>query len=102
MIFALICKDKPGSLELRLASRPAHLEYLNGLNDRGVLKFAGPLLGDDGKPAGSLVAIEAADRAAAEAIAAADPYAEAGLFASVEIHPWNWVFNAPETRQEAK
>ena len=102
MIFALICKDKPGSLDVRQASRPAHLDYLNGLNEAGKLKFAGPFLGDDGKPLGSLVAIEAADRAEAEAVAGADPYARAGLFASVEIHPWNWVFNAPEAKKEAK
>lgn len=98
MIFALICKDKPGALELRLASRPAHVDYLNALNAAGKLKFAGPFLGDDGKPVGSLVAVEAADRAGAEEIAAADPYAKAGLFDSVEIHPWNWVFNAPEAK----
>ncbi len=98
MIFALICKDRPGKLEVRLANRPAHLDYLTGLNEAGRLKFAGPLTGDDGKPLGSLVAVEADDRAAAEAIAAGDPYARAGLFESVEIHPWNWVFNAPEPK----
>ena len=102
MIFALICKDKPGGLEVRLANRPAHLDYLNGLNAKGVLKFAGPFLGDDGKPLGSLVTVEAESRAEADALAAADPYAQAGLFASVEIHPWNWVFNAPEKKAETK
>ena len=40
----------------------------------------------------------AAQAGAAEAIASGDPYAEAGLFESVEIHPWNWVFNAPEPK----
>ena len=49
----------------------------------------------DGKPNGSLVVIEAADAAAANALAAKDPYAMAGLFESVEIRPWNWVFNPP-------
>ena len=102
MIFTLICKDKPGSLDVRMASRPAHLDYLAALNEAGGLKFAGPLIGDDGKPFGSLVAVEAEDRAAAEAIAAGDPYAKAGLFASVEISQWNWVFNPPEEKSEAK
>jgi uncharacterized protein YciI len=100
MIFALICKDKPGSLDVRQANRPAHLDYLNGLNAKGALKFAGPFLGDDGKPLGSLVAVEAEDRAAAEKLAAGDPYARAGLFESVEIHAWNWVFNAPPENAE--
>ena len=40
--------------------------------------------------------VEAEDQAAAELIAAADPYALAGLFESVEIRAWNWVFNNPE------
>ena len=54
--------------------------------------------GADGKPIGSLVAVEAHDRAGAEQIAAGDPYAKAGLFESVEILPWNWVFKAPEAK----
>ncbi|TIN51131.1 MAG: hypothetical protein E5X95_05360, partial [Mesorhizobium sp.] len=48
-----------------------------------------------GKPDGSLVMIEAPDMAGAQALAAADPYAKAGLFESVEIRPWNWVFQKP-------
>lgn len=95
MIFALLCKDKPGQLQVRLDNRPAHVDYLNALNAKGTLKFAGPFLDGEGRPNGSLVAIEADDLAAAEAIAANDPYAKAGLFESVDIKPWNWVFNKP-------
>lgn len=96
MIFAIICKDRPDGLATRLGTRPDHLAYLNDLNERGTLKFAGPFLDADGQPNGSLVAVEAENREAAEAIAAADPYALAGLFDSVEILPWNWVLNNPE------
>ncbi|PSJ58444.1 YciI-like protein [Kumtagia ephedrae] len=95
MIFVFTCKDKPGHLQTRMDNRPPHVEYLNKLNAEGTLKFAGPFLDGDGKPCGSLVAVEAADLAAAEAIAAGDPYAKAGLFESVDIRPWNWVFNNP-------
>ncbi|MEJ6785316.1 YciI-like protein [Aminobacter sp. Piv2-1] len=95
MLFALICNDKPGHLQVRLDTRPEHVAFLNELNAKGTLKFAGPFLDDDGKPNGSLVVIEAADAAAAKAIADADPYAKAGLFDSVDIRPWNWVFNNP-------
>lgn len=94
MLFALICTDKPGHLQLRLDTRPEHLAYLDGLGEK--LKAAGPFLGDDGKPVGSLVIISADSRAGAEAIAAADPYAKAGLFSAVEIKPWNWVIKNPE------
>ncbi len=95
MLFALICKDRPGSLQLRLDTRPTHAAYLERLNAGGKLAFAGPFLDADGKPEGSLVVVEAADKAEAEAIAAADPYAAANLFDSVEVRAWNWVFNKP-------
>lgn len=96
MLFALICTDKPGHLQVRLDTRPTHLDYLNGLGDR--LKGAGPFLGEDGKPNGSLVIIEAEDLNAAKTIADNDPYAKAGLFASVEIRPWNWGIKNPEQK----
>ena len=93
MLFALICTDKPNSLELRQQSRPEHLKFLDGLG--GNLKAAGPFTDDDGKPTGSLVIIEAANRAAIAEIAGRDPYAVAGLFASVEIKPWKWLIKNP-------
>ena len=94
MLFALICTDKPGHLQVRMDTRPAHLAYLESLGEN--LKAAGPFLGDDGKPVGSLVIIKADDVAGAQATAAADPYAKAGLFSAVEIKPWNWVIKNPE------
>lgn len=96
MLFALLCTDKPEHLPVRMETRPAHVDWLNGLNAAGTLKMAGPFLDGDGKPCGSLVVIKAGDQAEAEAIAAQDPYAMAGLFQKVEIKPFNWVFNNPE------
>lgn len=94
MLYALICEDRDGAGPLRAETRPAHLDYLNGLG--ASLKFAGPFVGPDDKPNGSLVVIEAPDEAGARAIADADPYAEAGLFRSVAVRPWKWVVNNPE------
>jgi uncharacterized protein len=96
MLFALICTDKPDSLELRQQSRPEHLKFLEGLGSS--LKAAGPFTDDEGKPTGSLVVIEAQNRAAIAAIAGRDPYAVAGLFASVEIKPWKWLIKNPEAQ----
>ncbi|HVW57898.1 MAG TPA: YciI-like protein [Rhizobiaceae bacterium] len=95
MLFAILCQDKPDHLQLRQETRPAHLAYLNDLNAKGLLKFAGPFLGNDGNSNGSLVVIEAENRAKAREIAAGDPYAKAGLFADVEIRAWNWAVNNP-------
>ncbi|MGY5779902.1 YciI-like protein [Rhizobium sp. LEGMi135b] len=96
MLFAFVCKDKPGHLNVRMETRPAHVEHLNKLNAEGTLKMAGPFLDAEGKPNGSLVIVEAESVEAAVAIADADPYTKAGLFESVEIKPFNWVFNNPE------
>lgn len=95
MLFALICTDRPDGLNLRMATRAEHLRYLESLGAR--LKAAGPFTNDEGSPVGSLVIIEAEDRAAAKAMADADPYARAGLFDSVEIRPWKWLIKNPET-----
>lgn len=94
MLFALLCTDKPDGLDLRMATRPDHLKYLESLG--ASLKAAGPFTTDDGKPTGSLVIVEASDRAAAKAIADNDPYAKAGLFSSVEIKAWKWLIKNPE------
>jgi len=93
MLFAILCNDKSEHLQLRLDTRAVHLDYLKGLGD--TLKFAGPFLDEDGKPNGSLIVVEAADKAQAEQIAANDPYALAGLFSEVSIRPWNWSINNP-------
>lgn len=90
--FIVQCWDKPDALALRIATRPAHLDYVNS----GVVGLiaVGPMLTDDGQPFGSLLLIEAEDRLAAERFAANDPYALAGLFARVEITAWRQVIPA--------
>jgi len=90
MFFTIICADKPGALETRLSTREAHLAYLTGCGAQ--LVHAGPMLDGAGKPCGSLLVVDVADRAAAEAFAAADPYAVAGLFESVVIREHRVVF----------
>ena len=59
MLFAVLCTDKPNSLQVRMDTRPQHVAFLDDLNAKGVLTFAGPFLDDDGKPNGSLVVIKA-------------------------------------------
>ena len=91
MQFAILNHDKPGSLDLRMKVRETHLTFLRGLCTR--LMTAGPILSDDGQtPIGSLVIVEAEDLAAARQLAADDPYAKAGLFASSTVWPWRLVF----------
>jgi uncharacterized protein YciI len=99
MLYAFICTDKPNSLALRMANRPDHLAYLHSLGE--TLVFAGPFTAEDGVTMnGSLVVVEAAALDAARKIAAGDPFAKAGVFASVDIRPWLWTINNTEEEEE--
>jgi hypothetical protein len=87
--FALICFDKPNALALRMANREAHFTYAK---TTGAVRLAGPFLNDAGEMIGSLIILEAADLAAAQAWHEGDPYKLAGLFERVEIQPWRATF----------
>ena len=88
MLIALIAHDKPGALALRIENRQAQLAYIEAT---GVVAQAGPLLDAQGQMAGSLVVLDVPDMAAAQSWAANDPYAQAGLFADVQLHAWKRV-----------
>ncbi|MEM7003563.1 MAG: YciI family protein [Pseudomonadota bacterium] len=91
MLYVLICEDKPDSEPLRKATRDAHLAYLQDYD----VRLAGPMLSDDGEHMiGSVLMVEVADRAGAEAFAASDPYNLAGLFANVTIRAFRQVIPA--------
>ena len=94
MLFVATCLDKPDHLQTRADIRPAHLAYLNGLKER--VKVAGALLGPDARtPVGSMLIFDCANEAAARALAADDPFAKAGLFASVDVKAWRQGVGAP-------
>lgn len=86
MAFVITCKDKPNGLELRLATREAHLGYVNEFTSKIVV--GGPVLDDDGNPNGSVVIMDFDTRSEAEEFCAGDPYAKAGLFVDTAIVPW--------------
>ncbi|HYZ24640.1 MAG TPA: YciI family protein [Rhodopila sp.] len=90
MLFAIIRNDRPNSLALRLSERPKHLEYLATVLDKIV--YGGALLDGYGKQNGSILIIDVTDRAAAATFADADPYVDAGLFASTIIQEFRHVF----------
>ena len=87
MLYAVICRDRPGHLQVRLDNRAAHLAYIEAT---GIVRMAGPFI-EEGQMSGSLVIIEAGDLAAAQAWAAGDPYGLAGLFDSVRVSEWKKV-----------
>ena len=89
-LFAFYGLDKPGALELRKATRPAHLEWIATFG--GAVKVGGPMFADDGAtPIGSLIVMEFGSLDAAKAAFAEDPYAKAGLWASADVRPFLWI-----------
>lgn len=97
MFYALIGEDAPGTLETRLAARPAHLARLEALRDEGRLLLAGPMPAIDAADpgpagfAGSLVVAEFASLADAKDWLAQDPYVTEGVFARTRVHPFKKV-----------
>ena len=100
MLYAIIGKDVPGSLDRRLAARPAHVERLKALQDEGRLIVAGPcpaIDSPDPGPAGftgSLSVAEFASLVDARAWADADPYVAAGVYTRVTVKPFKKAFPA--------
>jgi uncharacterized protein YciI len=87
MPYVIICKDKPDSLPLRMATRDVHLAYLDSHESK--LLAAGALLNDDGSGGdGGLLIYDTEDRAVAQAFIDNDPFAKAGLFESVTLRRW--------------
>lgn len=100
MLYMINGEDVPGTLDQRLAARPAHLERLQALQAAGRLVLAGPcpaIDSPDPGPAGfsgSLIVAEFAALEEAQAWAAADPYVAAGVYAKVTVKPFKKVLPA--------
>ncbi len=94
MWYFIHARDVPGSLEQRLAARPAHLARLTALRDEGRLLVAGPIPAIDSEdpgPAGftgSMVVVKFDSLEDAREWAKADPYVAAGVYDQVDIHPY--------------
>ena len=94
MWYAITADDTPGSLEKRMAARPAHLQRLQALQNEGRLLLAGPFPAIDSMdpgPAGysgSLIIAEFDSLETARSWADADPFVAAGVYASVTVKPF--------------
>ena len=98
MLYAIISEDKPDSLAIRLAARPAHLARLQALQDQGSLILAGPHPAVDTENpgeagfSGSLIVAEFNSLTEAQHWADNDPYIDAGVYARVTVKPFKQVF----------
>lgn len=93
MLYAIISEDISNSLELRMKTRPAHIERAQKLVDEGRLVFAGPHPAIDSEDpgeagfTGSLIIAEFDSLEDAQAWADTDPYVKAGVYAKVTVKP---------------
>lgn len=93
MYYFLHCIDKPDSLELREATRDAHLEYIKDYK----LFIGGPTLANDNETMnGSVIIVDLENEAELAEFCANDPYAKAGLFESVTTFPWKRAVYNPD------
>ena len=92
-LFVVSYIDRPNSLALRMANREAHLAYAHADDRPAKLKLGGPYLDEQGNMAGSLLILEAPDKAAAIAFTQTDPYVTCGLMQSVDVKPFRITMN---------
>ncbi|WP_069469941.1 YciI family protein [Candidatus Marithrix sp. Canyon 246] len=97
MLYAIISEDVANSLEIRVKTRPAHIERLEILKSEGRLVLAGPHPAIDSIDpgtagfSGSLIIAEFPSLEDAQAWADADPYYETGVYAKVTVKPFKKV-----------
>jgi uncharacterized protein len=101
MYFAIWATDRPCMLEARLKVREAHRARLREPGEHAVKVVAGgPTLTEpDGSMNGSLLVIEADSIEAVRHFVAEDPYELTGVYASVDIRPWQWGLGQPSARR---
>ena len=93
MLYCIQCEDKPDSLDVRMANRQAHLDYIADFK----VFAAGPTFAEDGETMnGSVIIIDCEDDAALQEYMDNDPYVKAGLFAQVKASRWKKVISNPE------
>jgi uncharacterized protein len=89
--FLVIGHGRPGVEAARQALGAAQRRWLGEPGHRDGVILCGPLLSDDGAGwVGSALLVQLGDRGAVEAMLAGSPYVQAGLYASVEIHDWQF------------
>ena len=93
MLYVIYGIDAPGAGEMRSRTRPAHLARIKALKQAGRLELVGPMPNIDAPSleagvSGSLIVAEFGILQEARDWVDADPYREAGVYASVDVRPF--------------
>ncbi len=88
--FLIQCLIDPGKLEVLVARRAEHYEFL--IAHRSDIVFGGPARAVTGGPPEEMViVVDAPDVDAARAFLDAEPYHRHGVFTRVSVRPWTQV-----------
>jgi uncharacterized protein len=89
MQFVIHAHDKADSAARRAPLREAHLDYLN--QHRQTIVARGPLLDDEGNcTIGSLIMLDMANKAEADAFWTGEPFNRAGIYENVTMERWRF------------
>ena len=97
MLYSIVGTDIENSLQARLSARPEHVGRLKQLVEQGRLILAGPNPAIDSSDpgdagfTGSIIIAEFDSLTDARDWANQDPYLLTGVYASVEVKPFNQV-----------
>ena len=95
-LFVLSCTDREGTLEKRLATRPAHLARLQQLDAEGRLIVAGAMPKDPSNPQagfyGSTMIVDFDSREALDAWLQDEPFLKEGVYSHNDVKPFNKAF----------
>jgi len=86
MEFFCYHRDRPGSIQLRMALVEKHWAYMDQFGARMIAR--GPTLSDDETATGSVHILDLPDSAAARAFAFEEPNYQAGVYRDVMLRRW--------------
>lgn len=91
MQFIITAYDGQGMLERRMAVRPRHLENIAQVKEYGKIICAGGILDREGRPAGSVLVMEFADRDLLDRYLKSEPYIIENVWEKVSVETMNVV-----------
>jgi uncharacterized protein YciI len=87
----VLCRDDPARKSERADRLEAHRAHLTAPGSP--VRLAGPLFGEGGTSAGSMLVLEVTDLAAARQFVEDDPFSRAGVFSEISIQPLRITIN---------
>ncbi len=102
MHFAVWATDASCALDARTRVRDMHRARLRASGNAALRVVAGgPTLNEhSGAMNGTLLVIDAPDIDTVRRFVASDPYTLAGVYAQVEVRPWQWGLGRPPSEPE--